>query len=161
MDNRALTLINGLELSPHPEGGYYKEIYRSKTTVHSPHAGAMRNALTDIFFLLLSGQISRFHRVLHDEIWHLYEGAPLVLVDIEANGLEMCEVRLDSCAPVPKYKHCVKGGNWQAAYSTGEFTLVGCTVAPGFAFDDFQFLSQEVELQSTVLEKFPMVSHLL
>jgi hypothetical protein len=161
MNNRALTLINGLELSPHPEGGYYKEIYRSETTVPSPHAGAMRRALTDIYFLLLSGQVSRLHRVLHDEIWHLYEGAPLVLVEIAANGLEMGEVRLEGCDPTPKYKHCVKGGNWQAAYSAGEYTLVGCTVAPGFAFEDFRFLSQEAELQSIVLEKFPSVSHLL
>lgn len=161
MNNRALALINGLELSPHPEGGYYKEIYRSETTVHSPHSRAMRNALTDIYFLLLSGQISRFHRVLHDEIWHLYEGAPLVIVEIEANGLKMQEVRLEGCGPAPKYKHRVKGGNWQAAYSTGEYTLVGCTVAPGFAFDDFQFLSQDAELQSIVLKKFPMVRRLL
>jgi uncharacterized protein len=161
MDNRALTLINVLELSPHPEGGYYKEMYRSETTVHSSHAEAMRNGLTDIYFLLISGQISRFHRVLHDEIWHLYEGAPLVIVEIEANGLEMCEVRLEGHGPLPKFKHCVKGGNWQAAYSTGEYTLVGCTVAPGFDFTDFTFLSQEAELQSTVLEKFPMIGHLL
>ncbi len=161
MNNRALILINGLELLPHPEGGYYKEIYRSETTVHSPHAGGMRHALTDIYFLLLSCQVSRLHRVLHDEIWHLYEGAPLILVEIEANGLEMREVRLEGCGPTPKYKHCVKGGNWQAAYSTGEYTLVGCTVAPGFVFEDFRFLSQEAELQSIVLEKFPSVSHLL
>ena len=161
MKNRALNVIDSLELSPHPEGGYYKEIYRSETTVHSPYAGAMRNALTDIYFLLLSGQISRLHRVLHDEIWHLYEGAPLVLVEIEGNGLEMREVRLEGCGSLPKYKHCVKGGNWQAAYSTGEYTLVGCTVAPGFAFEDFQFLSQDAAQQSAVLEKFPSVCHLL
>ncbi len=161
MDPRALTLIDTLALSPHPEGGYYKEMYRSDTRVHSPHAGAMREALTDIYFLLLSGQISRFHRVLHDEIWHLYEGAPLVLVEIEANGTEIREVRLEGSGPPPKYKYCVKGGNWQAAFSMGEYTLVGCTVAPGFDFTDFQFLSQNTELQTTVLEKFPMVSHLL
>lgn len=163
MDSEALALIKDLELSPHPEGGYYKEIYRAKTTVHSPHAGAIRNALTDIYFLLVSGQISRFHRVLHDEIWHFYAGAPLVLVEIEAEGLKLREVRLGGFGQsgMPRYKHCIQGGNWQAAYSTGGYTLVGCTVAPGFDFADFRFLSQEGELQSAVLEKFPMLSHLL
>lgn len=104
MNNRALTIIDALELSPHPEGGYFKEIYRSETTVLSPHAGEMRSALTDIYFLLISGQVSRFHRVLHDEIWHFYEGAPLMLVEIEADGSLMREVSLES-GGMPRYKH--------------------------------------------------------
>ena len=163
MDNDALTLIEELELSPLPEGGYYKEIYRAKTTVHSPHAGAVRSALTDIYFLLASGQVSRLHRVLHDEIWHFYAGAPLVLVEIEAEGLKMREVCLSGCGTpgAPKFTHCIHGGNWQAAYSTGAYTLVGCTVAPGFDFADFRFLSQEQELQSAVLEQFPNLGRLL
>ena len=157
MKNRALSLIDSLELSPHPEGGYYKEVYRSATTVHSPHAGGNRNALTDIYFLLLSGQISRLHRVLHDEVWHFYEGAPLCLVEIEAEGFQIRDVRLESCGPLPRYKHCIRGGNWQAAYSSGEYSLVGCTVAPGFDFTDFEFLSENAAEKAAVLEKFPEV----
>lgn len=154
-------MIDTLELSPHPEGGYYKEVYRSATTVHSPLAHDQRNALTDIYFLLLSGQISRLHRVLHDEIWHFYEGAPLVLVEIAAKTFEMEEIRLGDAGSRPRYKHCIKGGNWQAAYSTGDYSLVGCTVAPGFAFADFEFLRQNVLQQAAVLEKFPDVAQLV
>jgi predicted cupin superfamily sugar epimerase len=161
MKNRVLSLIDSLELSPHPEGGYYKEVYRSATTVHSPHVGENRNALTDIYFLLLSGQVSRLHRVLHDEIWHFYEGTPLLLVEIEAEGFEMQEVRLESCGPLPRYKHCIRGGNWQAAYSTGEYSLVGCTVAPGFDFADFEFLSENAAQRAIVLEKFPKLRQLI
>ncbi len=157
MKNRALSLIDSLELSPHPEGGYYKEVYRSPTTVHSPRAGENRKALTDIYFLLLSGQVSRLHRVLHDEIWHFYEGAPLLLMEIEAEGFKLQEVRLESCGSQPRYKHCIRGGNWQAAYSTGEYSLVGCTVAPGFDFADFEFLSENAAQKAAVLEKFPEV----
>ncbi|MFH0784116.1 MAG: cupin domain-containing protein [Pseudomonadota bacterium] len=161
MNNRALTLIDALELSPHPEGGYYKEVYRSATSVHSPHAGAMRSGLTDIYFLLVSGQVSRFHRVLHDEIWHLYEGDPLILVELCGEGLEMREICLSSRGDMPKYKHCIQAGNWQAAYSSGEYSLVGCSVAPGFDFSDFEFLSQDAVRQAAVLLKFPMLRHLL
>ena len=179
MNNRALALIDALELSPHPEGGYYKEVYRSATSVHSPQAGARRSALTDIYFLLLFGQVSKFHRVLHDEIWHFYEGDPLMLVELCGEDLELREICLGSRGDMPKYKaelssfsaqtklmplrykHCVEGGNWQAAYSSGEYSLVGCSVAPGFEFSDFLFLSQDAERQAAVLKKYPMMRHLL
>jgi uncharacterized protein len=161
MKDRALTLIDTLELSPHPEGGYFKEVYRSATIVHSTLAGDRRNALTDIYFLLLSGQVSRFHRVVHDEIWHFYEGSPLVLVEIVAATFEMREIRLGGAGTLPNYKHCIRGGNWQAAYSTGDYSLAGCTVAPGFAFADFEFLQQHATLQAVVLEKFPKIAHLI
>ena len=93
--------------------------------------------MTEIYFLLCEGQVSRFHKVLHDEFWHFYEGSPLRLIDGDLEIFD--EIILD-----PKkanYQHCVKGGRWQAAESTGEYTLVGCTVAPGFDFADFAFLS--------------------
>ena len=161
MKNRAQTLIDTLELAPHPEGGYFKEIYRSATEVHSPHAGASRSGLTDIYFLLLAGQVSRFHRVLHDEIWHFYEGAPLMLVEIEAEGLTLQDIRLENFGSVPRYKYCVKGGNWQAAYSTGNYSLAGCTVAPGFDFADFEFLRDNASLCPGVLEKYPKIKQLI
>ena len=89
MNKRAEELINILELSPHPEGGYYKEVYRSKSELSSPKNNKVRNAVTDIYFLLVSGQISRFHKVIHDEIWNFYEGAPLELIEIEPDTLEI------------------------------------------------------------------------
>ena len=121
--------------------------------VHSPLAGGSRSGLTDIYFLLLAGQVSRLHRVLHDEIWHFYEGAPLVLVEITAEDLVLQEVRLENSGSRPQYKHCVQGGNWQAAYSTGDYSLIGCTVAPGFDFADFQFLQENNAQCYTYYEK--------
>jgi uncharacterized protein len=161
MKKRALTLIDNLQLAPHPEGGYFKEVFRSKTKVHSSLVGASRSGLTDIYFLLLAGQVSRLHRVLHDEIWHFYEGAPLVLVEIAAEGLVLQEVRLENSGSTPKYKHWVQGGNWQAAYSTGDYSLIGCTVAPGFDFADFQFLQENNSQCSRILKKYPNVDYLI
>lgn len=153
-NNRAQTLIDGLGLAPHPEGGYFAEVYRSTTEVHSPHAGGMRPGLTDIYFLLLAGQVSRFHRVLHDEIWHFYEGAPLILVEIDRQNMNAREICLENFGDSPQYKHCVRGGNWQAACSTGGYSLVGCTVAPGFDFADFQFLQDDPQQYRRILERY-------
>lgn len=161
MHNRALALIDMLELSPHPEGGYYKEMYRSTTALLSPVSGARRDAVTDIYFLLLSGQVSRFHRVLHDEIWHFYEGDPLELFEIQAEFAEVRNIVLHSQSSPPKYKHCIQGGNWQAARPRGEYSLVGCTVAPGFDFADFEFMAENAAARSTCLSKYPELETLL
>lgn len=161
MNNRARSLIAALELSPHPEGGYFREMYRSATVVHSPAADAARNALTDIYFLLQAGQISRFHRVLHDEIWHFYEGDALILLEFNPADMVMNQVVLSAAGVVPNYKHCVKGSNWQAASSAGAYSLVGCTVGPGFTFNDFQFLSDNSGLQTTFLQRFPQYGKFL
>ncbi len=129
-------LIRKYGLLPHPEGGYYRETHRSGLTVHSGAVDAERAAVTDIYFLLARGQVSRFHRVAHDEIWHFYAGAPLRL--LEFDGETVREIRL---GPEDGFKHVVRGGLWQAAEPLGEFSLCGCTVAPGFDFRDFQFLA--------------------
>lgn len=161
MNKRAEELIRGLDLSPHPEGGYYKEMYRSEKTLISPGNGATRNAVTDIYFLLISGQVSRFHRVLHDEIWHFYEGDPLELVEIRPELTEVEKIVLHGASSSPRYKHCVQGGNWQAAYTKGEYSLVGCTVAPGFDFADFEFMDSDVAGKSALFRMFPELSKLL
>jgi predicted cupin superfamily sugar epimerase len=140
MHKRATELIKQLNLSPHPEGGYFKEVYRSEQIVVSPVNNEQRNAVTDIYFLLCTGQVSRFHKVLHDEIWNFYEGDPLKLIEVDAESMEVSEVILGDKDSV-QYKHCIKADNWQAAETTGEYSLVGCTVAPGFDFADFSFLS--------------------
>ncbi|MFZ7127378.1 MAG: cupin domain-containing protein [Desulfobacterales bacterium] len=130
-------LIERYNLAPHPEGGYYRRIYQSAQSVKSSAAGAERRAVTHIYYLLGRGQISRFHRVLHDEIWNFYEGSPLRLVIFDGTT-----AREEILGPSSGYAAVVAGGLFQAAESTGDYSLVGCTVAPGFEFEDFSFLTE-------------------
>lgn len=119
-------------------------------------ANDKRNAVTHIYFLLKQGEFSKFHRVLHDEIWNFYEGAPLKL--IEFDGEIIVEKVIGDYG---KYVSVVKGGVFQAAESTGEYTLVGCSVAPGFDFKDFSFMQDEAEMLNTVKKEYPNYSYLL
>jgi predicted cupin superfamily sugar epimerase len=132
---RAADLVSKLALQPHPEGGWYREIYRSPTRVET--ARGSRSALTTIYYLLERNQLSRWHVVQADEIWHFYGGAPLELVAYTPNTRVVDRHLLDSPTPVS----VIPTGVWQAARSLGEYSLVGCTVAPGFEFADFQFVS--------------------
>ncbi|MFH1153904.1 MAG: cupin domain-containing protein [Pseudomonadota bacterium] len=124
-------------LAPHPEGGFYREVFRSRSLVISSVTERPRQAVTHIYFLLPRGQVSRFHRVVHDEIWNFYEGAPVRLITFDGQSVQ--ETRI---GPEPEgYAAVVPGGVFQAAESTGAYSLTGCTVAPGFDFSDFAFLS--------------------
>lgn len=143
-------LIGKYNLVPHPEGGYYREVYRSNQCVKSPVNEQTRNAVTHICFLLLKGQVSRFHKVLHDEIWNFYEGSPLRLVKF--NGEKIDEIIIGQNSE--SYVEVIPGGCFQAAETTGEYSLVGCTVAPGFDFADFSFLNNP-DLISRLQEKYP------
>lgn len=138
-------LIARYELTPHPEGGWYKETYRSSTFLVSPVNQKQRHSVTQIYFLLTKGDVSRFHKVSHEEIWHFYEGAPLRL--LEANDENCQQIILGG--EDGNYHHVIPGGAYQAAESTGEYSLVGCTVAPGFDFEDFSFLSNDIEGEDT------------
>lgn len=130
-------LIKKYDLTPHPEGGYFKEVYRSGQHVHSDLVTGDRHAVTHIYFLLIKGQFSRFHRVIHDEIWNFYQGDPLQLVQFDATG-----IKTDTLGPGRDYVTIIPGNTWQAATPLGEYSLVGCTVAPGFDFADFSFLTE-------------------
>ena len=144
-------LIDKYKLVPHLEGGYYAVVYESKQSLKSPVAGKDRKAVTHIYFLLLEGQVSVFHKVIHDEIWNFYEGDPVKL--IKFNGLKIKEDIIGSgCSD---YASVVEGGVFQAAESTGAYSLVGCTVAPGFEFEDFSFLRDEFEVKERLLKNFP------
>lgn len=134
------TLIDKYQLTPHPEGGYFAETYRAAEEVASPVNQQLRNSVTQIYFLLARGDVSRFHKVLHDEIWHFYEGAPLRLLD--ASNEDCDEILLGQDG---NYHHLIAAHRYQAAESTGEYTLVGCTVAPGFDFADFNFLADDAQ----------------
>jgi hypothetical protein len=144
-------LIDKYNLMPHPEGGYYAVVYESKQAVTSPVVNKNRKAITHIYFLLLKGQVSLFHKVAHDEIWNFYEGDPLKL--IKYDGLTIEEDIIGSgCSD---YVSIVEGGLYQAAESTGSYSLVGCSVAPGFEFEDFSLLRDKTEFKEKFLKKFP------
>jgi uncharacterized protein len=140
MHPRAAELIRLHHLKPHPEGGYYGELYRSSSGVR-PHDGRYpRPAMTVIFFLLTAGQHSRWHRVRSDELWHACEGHPLILFEMSADLRELQQVALGDGDSDARWIHVVPAGAWQAARSRGAYTLVTCTVAPGFVFEDFDFM---------------------
>lgn len=134
---RAQTLIAQLGLKPHPEGGYYGELYRSEASVAPADGRGPRSALTTIYFLLPAGAVSRWHRVQSDEVWHFYEGAPLDLWIAPPSGDRIDRRRLGTLDAQQLPVYTVPAGWWQAARSTGDYTLVGCTVGPGFDFRDF------------------------
>lgn len=144
-------LIDKYNLVPHPEGGYYAVVYESKQTVTSPEVNKNRKAITHIYFLLLKGQVSLFHKVAHDEIWNFYEGDPLKL--IKYDGLTIEEDIIGSGGG--DYVSIVEGGVYQAAESTGDYSLVGCSVAPGFEFEDFSLLRDEIESKEKLLNEIP------
>lgn len=127
-------VIERLQLAPHPEGGWFRETWR-----HDPGDGG-RGAGTAVYFLLAEGERSHWHRVLDaDEMWHWYAGAPLSL-HIWAEGDGTVDVRLLgpelTGGQVPQA--LVPASAWQAAESTGPWTLVGCTVSPAFMFEKFE-----------------------
>jgi uncharacterized protein len=145
MHPRAQALIDQLGLIPHPEGGYFREIHRSTLSVQPQDARSLRSAVTTIYFLLAAPSFSRWHTVSSDEVWHLYEGGPLELriADPEVRQVEVhrLEAVTRNSGPVA----VVPAGHWQAARPLGEYALVGATVAPGFEFADFAFLSDAHE----------------
>jgi hypothetical protein len=140
VDGRAAELVRFLGLQPHPEGGHFREVFRSGRSWGHPGAGGPRAAATHIYFLLASGERSRWHRLASDEVWHFYEGSPLDLYTIAPAGSEIEHRRLGPLvAAFPTV--AVPAGTWQAARPSGPYTLAGCTVAPGFEYADFELLS--------------------
>lgn len=123
-------IIRILGLAPHPEGGWYRESWAGD---ERPRAAG-----TCIYFLLCAGERSHWHRVDATEIWHYYAGAPLVLSTSASDRGPAAEHRLGpDLLSGARPQVVVPEGHWQAARSTGDWTLVGCTVSPGFRFDGF------------------------
>lgn len=160
MHPRAQELVEQLGLEPHPEGGFFREIHRSEQRVRA--ACGERCGLTSILFLLPGGACSRWHRVLAaDETWHLYEGDPLEL--FLADG-ELARTERRVLAPVGEGTspvQVVPAGWWQAAQSSGAYTLVGCTVGPGFEFQDFALLADHPELAERLRRAAPQLASLI
>lgn len=137
-------IIKTLELKPHPEGGYFKETYRSTGEIKKdsldPSFNGKRNYSTCIYFLLTSNKFSAFHRIKQDEIWHFYDGSAIRLHVISKTGNyeEYIIGRDFSNNEAPQL--IIPGGCWFAAevINKGDYALVGCTVSPGFSFEDFE-----------------------
>jgi len=135
----AADVIGLLDLKPHPERGHYRETFRD-TRGHDGRA-----ASTAIYYLLAAGEISHWHRVDAAEVWHWYAGAPLELsIALPEGGVTRVRLgpQLDSGE---RPQAVVPAGQWQSARSLGDWTLVGCTVAPGFVFEGFELAPEGFE----------------
>jgi predicted cupin superfamily sugar epimerase len=136
-------VIAALGLAPHPEGGYFKETFRDG----EPAGG--RAYSTAIYFLLRAGEVSRWHRVDAVEIWHWHAGAPLMLATAAPDGAGETSRKTARLGPAildgERPQGVVPRGHWQQAWSLGDWTLVGCTVAPGFLFEGFELAAPDFD----------------
>lgn len=142
-------LVAQLQLQPHPEGGYYKEVYRSAGTIPQAALGAEftgdRNYCTGIYFLLTGSNFSAFHRIKSDELWHFYDGDSCHVYVIHLNGeLEVIRLGTD-IANGEVYQAVVPAGAWFASECSNPngYSLTGCTVSPGFDFADFEMAERQ------------------
>ncbi len=162
MITTANKLINHLNLSPHPEGGYFRETYRSDEAIPGEHLperyGNERSFSTAIYFLLKGEQLSAFHRLKSDEMWHFYSGSPLTIYCILPEGKRKDIVLGNNLEKGETPQAVIRAGTWfgAAVNDTSSYTLAGCTVAPGFEFDDFE-MGERMKL----IEMFPQHEKLI
>lgn len=162
MNPRIQHIVEKLELQPHPEGGFFRETYRSNGNISSESLGSdyngKRSYSTCIYFLLTSDNFSAWHRIKQDEIWHFYDGSPIKLHMINENGDYSFQLigRDFRKGELPQY--IVSGGCWFATevLEKDTFSLAGCTVSPGFDFEDFEMLSRQ-----KLTELFPQHSKVI
>jgi predicted cupin superfamily sugar epimerase len=148
--------IEYLQLQPHPEGGYFKETYRAEGIISKAclpnQIGGDRSFSTAIYFLLQQGDFSAFHKIKSDECWHFYEGGTLLIHVLGQSGEYSCTRLGRNIQEGEKLQFVVPAGAWFASEpaSSTFFALVGCTVAPGFEFADFEMAKKE-----SLLQQFP------
>ncbi len=137
--------IKEYKLQPHPEGGHYAEIYRSPGTINQKALPSQfkgdRAYCTGIYFLLEQGQISAFHRIQSDELWHFYAGEPLEVFVLDNTHQSPYTIKLGNNPEEGQvFQAVVPAGAWFASrpMANSAYSLVGCTVAPGFDFEDFE-----------------------
>jgi predicted cupin superfamily sugar epimerase len=159
-------LINRLNLQLHPEGGFYAAGFRSQQTIHTDSLKdyrwkGPRNLYSSIYFMLVTGHHSAWHRLASDEIWHFYEGDSIRLHVIGQDGIYHQQT-LGSDAENICYQWLVKGGEWMAATTSGNkgYSLLGCTLSPGFDFEDFELATEE-ELQRSYPNLTPEMKQML
>jgi hypothetical protein len=133
---RAEELVARLQLQPHPEGGSFRETFRSRHVVDPADRRGPRSALTVIYFLLEAGECSRWHTVGSDEAWHFCEGQPLELLWTDREWTRCDRAVLGPLGGDCRPQAVVPAHCWQAARPLGEYALVACTVGPGFDFTD-------------------------
>lgn len=152
------TLIEKYSMQAHPEGGFYAEMHRDSRMVNAEGFNGQRSASTSIFFLLKEGQFSALHRIKSDEVWHFYAGEPLEIWEIERSGEMKCTLLGNPELEGATFLHVVKAGNWFGSRPArgSRFSFVGCTVAPGFDFQDF-----EMPDQNWFLQQFPNHSNVI
>lgn len=161
MNHQAKNYIQKLQLKPHPEGGYYKEIYRAGEIILSEHLPkrykSSRNFSTSIYFLLEGNQISHFHRLKSDEQWHFYDGSSIIIYDISENGKLNKTLLGRDIKNGESLQAVIKRNAWFAAELSDKssFTLIGCTVSPGFDFNDF-----ELGKRDELIKEFPLYKEL-
>lgn len=158
---RATQLIEGIGLSRHPEGGWYREIHRAQLHVQPIDARSPRPALTVIYFLLTEGEVSRWHRVASDETWHFHEGSSLELLVVASHIDDVRIERVGAWDADTQGVAVVPAGHWQAARCTGPYALVSCTVGPGFVFDDFEMLRDDPDAAQLFAARHPQFAALV
>jgi len=138
---------NKLDLQPHPEGGFFKETYRSEIMEKFHEYGSIRNVSTGIYFLLTKGNFSAFHRIKSDEMWHFYDGDPIEIFSIDKTAHLNKIILGNDIAENQIPQAVIPAGCWfgSRVAADGEYGLAGCTVAPGFDFEDFE-MGDRVEL---------------
>ena len=174
MHPRADELIHALRLKPHREGGHFSEVFRSRRRVRVEGAGGAaleRSALTTIYFLLAEGEVSRWHCLDADEIWHFYEGKPLELFLLDEKAVIFSRVRLGpvasgaasapGTAQVPTFVQVVPAGSWLAARPTGPYALVGCSMGPGFEYEGMTLMKDVPAVAVEVARRFPEAAELI
>lgn len=154
-------IVKELDLVAHPEGGFYRETFRSDQSSVPPEQlgiSTERNLSTAIYFLLTKGNFSAFHRIKQDEVWHHYLGDAIAIHCISPEGdYEKLLLGKDfENGELPQ--HVVQGGTWFASETLGDYSLAGCTVAPGFDFADFEmakrsFLLDKYSEHESIIEK--------
>jgi len=147
-------LVKNLQLSPHTEGGWCRETYRSNQRFQGDGTFPDgRNHCTSIYFLITSSGFSALHRIKSDETWHFYDGDPLEIIEIDNQGRLIKTVLGDGL-----YQYTVPAGNWfgSRVYANGNWSLTGCTVSPGFDFKDFEMADR-----NALLNSFPDLSEII
>jgi len=132
--------VKELGMHTHPEGGYYLENYRSEQNIQADGFNGIRSVCTSIYFLLEKDQFSALHRIKSDEIWHFYAGDPLEVIEITPKGKLLITILGRNIQAGETLTYVVKAGNWFGSrpLKGSKFSLAGCTVAPGFDFQDFE-----------------------
>ena len=160
MDTTVRTIIERLQLKPHPEGGYYRELHRSSLTVQPNDGRPERAALTTIYFLLPAGVTSSWHRVASDEVWHHMDGAPVELLVSDPDWRSVVRHTVGPLREGAEPEAVVPPHHWQAARSTGTYSVVCCVVGPGFDFADFDLLKDLPDEHARSLKEQPAYASL-